>query len=122
MISSKIRSNLVGNHTFEVTEANFETEVLKSDTPVLVDFWAEWCAPCKLLTPVVEAIAAEYGGKLRVGKLDADAYPEISVAYNIMGLPTLILFKKGEDVMRISGGSANPNKENLINKITPHLS
>ena len=105
--------------TFEVTEANFQTEVLNSTEPVLVDFWAEWCGPCKMISPLVEQLADEYTGKVRVGKLDADAHPDVLTRYNIMGIPTLILFKIGQPVERITGYQP---KERIASKLVPHLS
>lgn len=89
--------------TFEVTTENFETEVLQSETPVLIDFWAEWCGPCKMIAPLVEQLAEKYDGKMRVGKLDADQHQEILMRYGIMGIPTLILFKGGDVAERITG-------------------
>ena len=78
-----------------VTDDNFEDEVLKSSGPVLVDFWAEWCGPCKMIAPVLEEIAEEYAGKLKVCKLDVEANPDTAPKYNVKGIPTLILFKNG---------------------------
>jgi thioredoxin 1 len=80
----------------EFTDANFETEVLASDKPVLVDFWAEWCMPCRMLTPTIDAMADEYAGKLKVGKVDTDANRNISFKYGISAIPTVILFQNGE--------------------------
>ena len=78
-----------------VTDATFESEVLKSDVPVLVDYWAEWCGPCKVIAPVLEEIAAEYNGKMKVCKLDIDANEDTPPKYGIRGIPTLMLFKNG---------------------------
>lgn len=104
--------------TFEVTTQNFETEVLNSETPVLIDFWAEWCGPCKQIAPIVDQIAKEYEGQLRVGKLDADAHLEILEQYGIMAIPTLILFKDGEPVERVQGYKP---KSAITGKLEPHL-
>jgi thioredoxin 1 len=78
-----------------VTDESFESEVLKSDSPVLVDYWAEWCSPCKLIAPVLEEIASEYGGRLKVAKLNIDENPDTPPKYGIRGIPTLMLFKDG---------------------------
>jgi thioredoxin 1 len=104
--------------TFVVTSDNFETEVLGSEKPVLVDFWAEWCGPCRMIAPIVDQLSTEYDGKMRVGKLDADAFPEILQRYGIMGIPTLILFKRGQPVERIVGFQP---KEQLEGKIKRHF-
>ncbi len=87
----------------EITDNNFESEVLKSDLPVLIDFWAVWCGPCKIIAPVVEEIANEYDGKLKVGKLDVDNNQQTSVKYGIRSIPTLLLFKDGVVVDTIIG-------------------
>lgn len=109
----------MSDKTFEVTEANFQKEVLESTEPVLIDFWAEWCTPCKMIGPLVDQIADEYKGKVRVGKLDADANPDVLMRYNVMGIPTLMLFKGGEAVERITGYQP---KEKITSKLVPHLS
>ncbi len=103
----------------EVTDANFQTEVVGSNVPVLVDFWATWCGPCKMVAPVVEEIAKEYDGKLKVGKLDVDANPAVSMQFGIRSIPTLLVFKGGKVVDQIVG--AVP-KRNLVDKLTRHLS
>ncbi len=103
---------------FAVTDATFESEVLDASTPVLVDFWADWCAPCKMIAPIVDELASEYDGKLVVAKLDADENPNTMQAFGVMGIPTLILFKDGRAVERITGYMP---KEKLVEKIAPHL-
>ncbi|MFC4049400.1 MULTISPECIES: thioredoxin [Actinomadura] len=101
-----------------VTDATFADEVLNSDTPVLVDFWADWCGPCRMIAPVLDQIATEQDGKIRIAKLDYDANPETPNKFGVMGLPTLLLFKKGEVVEQIVG--AKP-KRALLKVIEPHL-
>jgi thioredoxin 1 len=93
----------MGKHTFEVTDQSFATDVLASDSYVLVDFWADWCQPCRMIAPFVEEVAEKYEGKLRVAKMDVDAHPNTMMQYDIQGIPTLILFKGGKPVHRIVG-------------------
>jgi thioredoxin 1 len=102
----------------ELTDANFESEVLKSDTPVLVDFWAEWCGPCKTIAPVVDEIAKELDGKLKVGKVDVDNNQQIAMKFGIRSIPTLLLFKGGKVAEQMVG--AIP-KKGLMDKLTPHV-
>ncbi|MCZ7614292.1 MAG: thioredoxin [Ignavibacteriaceae bacterium] len=79
----------------EITDENFETEVIKSDKPVLIDFWAVWCGPSKLIAPIVEELAAEYDGKVKIGKLDVDSNQQTSIKFGVRSIPTLLLFKNG---------------------------
>ncbi len=101
-----------------LTDANFDTLVSKSATPVLVDFWAEWCGPCRRLTPTVEALATELSGKVTVGKLNVDENPSTPGKFNIMGIPTLLLFKEGKLVESIVGLIG---KEDLKARIQRHM-
>jgi len=87
----------------ELTDANFEQEVLKSDVPVLVDFWAPWCGPCRIIAPFIEELAEEYEGKAKVGKLNVDENPQVANALGIRSIPTLVFFKGGEPVDGVIG-------------------
>lgn len=102
----------------ELTDANFEQEVIKSDVPVLVDFWAVWCGPCRMVAPIVEEIAGEYKDKLKVGKVDVDSNRKIATEHSIRSIPTLMLFKGGEVVEMMVG--ALP-KAQIVNKIAKHF-
>lgn len=102
-----------------VTDGEFEAEVLNSSTPVLVDFWAEWCGPCKAIAPALHELAGEYGDRLKVVKVDIDENQQRAQQYNIRSIPQLLLFKDGNEVDRIIG--AVP-KNQLTEKIEPHLS
>ena len=102
----------------QVTESNFEGVVLKANLPVLVDFWAEWCGPCKVIAPVVEDISRELDGKLKVAKVNVDDAQDLAGRYNIMSIPTLILFKNGKPVEHMVGAMS---RDQLLAKIKPKL-
>ena len=94
---------MASEHVVEFTDQNFEQEVLGSSTPVLVDFWAEWCMPCRMLAPTIEKIAKDYAGKVKVGKLDTDANRDVASKYSISAIPTVILFKDGQVSQKFVG-------------------
>lgn len=102
----------------ELTDSNFDSEVLQSDTPALVDFWAVWCGPCKQVAPTVEALATEYKGKLKVGKLNIDDHQQVPQKYGIRSIPTLLVFKGGQVVGQIVG--AVPRSK-LVEELKKHL-
>ena len=106
--------------TFEITSANFEESVVKSALPVLVEFTADWCPPCKMLAPVLDQIAKAYEGSLKVGTIDADAYPELQQAFGVMGLPTMILFRDGKAVDGMVGYTPRQKIEaKLLSDLVP---
>jgi len=98
----------------ELSDKSFDQEVVKSNTPVLVDYWAAWCGPCRMIAPMVEELAGKYQGKMKFGKLNVDDHPQVAAQYRIMNIPTLLLFKGGKEVDRIIG--AQP-KEELVRRI-----
>jgi len=100
----------------EVTDTNFDQEVLKSDQPVMVDFWAAWCGPCKALAPIVDEVASAYSGKVKVGKMDVDASPVTPQRYGVRGIPTLLIFKGGQVQEQIVGYVARDVIEKALNK------
>ena len=106
------------SNLFEVNEESFQAEVLDESRPVLVDFGAVWCGPCKMLDPLVEEMANEWGESVKVVKIDVDHNPTIAMNYQVMGVPTLMLFKSGEAVERMTGYKP---KAKILDKLTPHL-
>jgi thioredoxin 1 len=101
-----------------VTDGTFDAEVLKSDIPVLTDFWAEWCGPCKMIAPILEEIGEEYDGRIKITKVDVDQSNQMAMQLGVQSIPTLVLFKNGQAVERLVG--AIP-KDRLISRILPHL-
>lgn len=106
----------MSEHTHEVTDGNFEESVLKSEQPVLVDFWAEWCGPCRMIAPAVEALADEYTGRVVVGKLNIDDNPDTPMKYAVRSIPTLLLFKGGEVVEATVGVTGKDQLAELLDK------
>jgi thioredoxin 1 len=109
---------MAGQNVLTFSDATFDAEVLKSDVPVLVDFWAEWCGPCRLMAPTVDQIAGEYAGRLKVGKVDVDSNGGTAMRYEIRGIPTLLLFKDGRVV---DGRVGAVGKSEVVKMLTPHV-
>lgn len=106
----------MSDYVFTATTSNFENEVLKSTKPVLVDFWASWCGPCRMVAPVIDEIASKYAGKIKVAKLNVDENPEIAEKYQILSIPTVYLFKNGQKVDGLVGARPVQSFEEMINK------
>ena len=100
--------------THHFTDLNFKKEVLESDLPVLVDFWAAWCGPCKMIAPLIDELAKEYAGKMKIGKVDVDSSPKVATEYGIMSIPTIVFFKNGKVMNQLVGAA---NKSELKRKI-----
>ena len=94
---------MAGSHTLTFTDSDFDTEVLRSEQPVLVDFWAIWCGPCRQMAPIIDSLAEKYAGKIKIGKLDVDHNPAAAQRFNVRGIPTMLLFKGGLPVEQIVG-------------------
>jgi thioredoxin 1 len=109
---------MAGNGILEVTDSNFDQDVLKSETPVLVDFWAVWCGPCRAIAPTVEELAKDYQGKVKVGKMDVDHNSATPMRYKVTGIPTLLVFKGGQVVEQLVGYKS---KEAIQQAIDRHL-
>jgi thioredoxin 1 len=107
---------MAGGHILEFSEQNFEEEVLKSDKPVLVDFWATWCAPCRMMAPALDAVAEVYAGRAKVGKLNVDENLSLTSQYRIRGVPTLLLFKSGQIREQIAGAASKEAISKLLDK------
>ncbi len=105
---------MAGPNTLEFTDDNFDGEVVKSDIPVVVDFWAEWCGPCQLVGPVIDELATEYAGKVKIGKLDVDKAPQTSQRFNITNIPTILVFQNGEPVERILGARSKKDYKSVL--------
>ncbi|AXA36339.1 MAG: thioredoxin [Candidatus Hydrogenedentota bacterium] len=100
----------------ELTDGNFDAEVLQSPVPYLVDFWAPWCGPCRMVAPIIDELATEYNGKLKVGKVNVDDHQEVAARYGIASIPTLMIFKNGQLVERIVGALPKPMLKQVIDK------
>ncbi len=107
---------MAGQDTLEFTDQNFEQEVLKSEKPVLVDFWAEWCGPCRMMSPAVESLATDYAGRAKVGKLNVDENQSVAGRYNIRSIPTLLLFKNGQIQDQLVGAKPKDIIAKLLDK------
>ncbi len=107
---------MAGNNTLSFNDAAFDTDVLNSPEPVLVDFWAEWCGPCRMMAPTIDAVASEYAGKAKVGKMNVDDNGQTAMRYNIKGIPTLLLFKGGKVVDQRVGAVGKDEVQKMLDR------
>ena len=107
----------MAENLIELTDDNFDTEVLKSDLPVLVDFWAEWCGPCKMITPIIEEISSDYAGKVKVGKVNVDFNNQVAMQYGIRGIPALLVFKGGAVANQIVGAVPKNDITQILDEV-----
>jgi thioredoxin 1 len=108
---------MAGANTLEFSDDNFESEVVQSDKPVLVDFWAEWCAPCRMLSPTIDELATEYADRLKVGKVNTDTSADIAAQFGISAIPTVILFRDGEPVKKFVGMKTKRDLKSAIDEV-----
>lgn len=108
----------MGEATVTVTQSNFQTQVLQSKVPVLLDFWAQWCAPCRAVAPILDELAAKHQGKFVVGKVNVDEHPELAAQFGVLNIPTLIFFKGGQEVDRVVGVQPKSQLDAKIQKLT----
>ena len=109
---------MAGQNTLTFYDSSFDQDVLRSEVPVLVDFWAEWCGPCRMMAPTIDVVASEYAGKVKVGKLDVDSNDNTAIRYHVQGIPTLLLFKGGHVIEQRVG---EVGKSEVKKMIDPHL-
>jgi thioredoxin 1 len=105
---------MAGANTLEFNDANFDSDVLKSDVPVLVDFWAEWCGPCRQMTPTIDALATDFAGRAKIGKLNVDHNTQTAARYNIRGIPTMLVFKQGKVVEQMVGARGKADVQKVL--------
>lgn len=117
-MSARKLETVLSDKTIELTSDNFEGQVLQSDQPVLVDFWAVWCGPCRMVAPIIDELADEYSGKVKIGKLNVDEHGDIAMRYNVRSIPTLLMFRSGEVVDQMVGAGSKTSLSAMIDKAT----